>query len=159
MFDEQESVTRNQEPTALQYSREDVIYFEDGLIGHEDCKSFVIIENGDIAPIYILQSVDQRDVRCMVLDSKVVFSDYNQIVPAEEWLRAGVTEPSAQLSLLTIVLGTTPQDSSANLRAPVLINFQEMTGRHIALADARLPVRYPLVSVEDTAVKAVAAQA
>ena len=146
MSDRTALATNEQTQTTTQFREEDVIFFEAGLIGYEDCHLFIVMENAALSPIHILQSVDRSDVALLVLDSKVIAADYNDAIPADAWRNLGVAEGSARLSLVVVVLGNTAEESTANLKAPLLINHETMTGSHVTLQDPRVSVTHPLIS-------------
>jgi flagellar assembly factor FliW len=127
------------------YREEDVIRFENGLAGYEDCRRFILVESENLAPLFILQNLERPEVAFLVVDSKAVVSDYNQAIPAEAWSAAGVTAGTPRLSLVVLALGATPQDSTVNLRAPLIVNYENMTGLHVTLTDSRLSVTHPIL--------------
>ena len=65
--------------------KDTIIHFDEGLIGFSECKDFQLMENDGIAPFRLLQAADDLEVGFMVLDPKVVISDYYSRIPAREW--------------------------------------------------------------------------
>jgi flagellar assembly factor FliW len=128
------------------YRDEDVITFEEGLVGFPGCKRFVVMESEALTPFRIFQCVDQRHVGFLVLDPRVVVKNYNRSIPEEAWSTVGVTDPSERLALVISIIGTAPEESTANLQAPLLINYREMKGRQLILTGARYSVTQPLIS-------------
>ena len=133
------------EPVLPGYRDADIILFEEGLIGFPSCKRFVLMENESLSPFRILQCVDQSSVGFLVLDPRTIVKNYNRSIPSEAWNSIDVTEPEDRLSLAISIIGTVPQDSSANLQAPLLINFRKMTGRQLILTGSRFSVTQPLI--------------
>jgi len=128
------------------YREEDVITFDEGLIGFPECKHFVVMENENLTPFRILQCVDRRDVGFLVLDPRILVRSYNRSIPEDAWLSLGVAESSERLALAISIIGTVPDESTANLQAPLLINYKEMKGRQFILTGSRYGVTEPLVS-------------
>ena len=129
-----------------EYREDDMIFFEDGLIGFENFKRYVMIESEAFSPFYLLQCVDKKEVSVLVLDPGLVVKNYNQSVPDADWSSIGVAEDSPKLSFVVSILRSTEENCSANFRAPILINFNEMTGRQVTLNKTRFSVTQPLVS-------------
>lgn len=122
-----------------------VIEIDEGLIGFSKCKNFVFLENEAIAPFRLLESVDSPEIGFVVLDPTILIREYNSLVPDREWESVGVTDSSKRLAFVITVIGSKPQESTANLQAPILINYETMTARQVILTDSGLSVRHPLV--------------
>jgi len=128
------------------YRDEDVITFAEGLVGFPACKRFVVMENEALSPFRILQSVDQRHVGFLVIDPRIIVKNYNRSIPEDSWKAVGVPEASERLALAISIVGTVPEESTANLQAPLLINYREMKGRQLILTGSRYSVTQPLLS-------------
>lgn len=128
------------------YRDEDVITFDEGLVGFPACKRFVVMENEALSPFRILQCVDQRNVGFLVIDPRNIVKNYNRSIPEHAWKTVGVSEVSDRLALAISIIGSVPEESSANLQAPLLINYKEMKGRQLILTGTRYSVTQPLLS-------------
>jgi flagellar assembly factor FliW len=127
------------------YRDEDVILFEEGLIGFPSAKRFVLIESESLSPFRILKCVDNPRVGFLVLDPRAVIKTYERSIPIEAWTSLEVTDKSDRLSLVISIIGKDPQDSTANLQAPLLINHRKMLGKQLILTNARYSVTQRLV--------------
>jgi flagellar assembly factor FliW len=132
------------------YRDEDVITFDEGLVGFPACKRFVVMENEALSPFRILQSVDHREVGFLVIDPRIIVKNYNRSIPADAWRTVGVAEAADRLALAISIIGTVPQESTANLQAPLLINYKEMRGRQLILTGFRYSVTQRLVARRST---------
>jgi flagellar assembly factor FliW len=133
------------------YRDADVIRFEEGLVGFPACKRFVIMENETLSPFRIFQCLDDPRVGFLVLDSTLVVQDYTRSISQDAWQTVGVTEPADQLALVISIIGSVPEESSANLQAPLLINYKEMKGRQMILTGSGYSVTHPLLPKSETA--------
>jgi flagellar assembly factor FliW len=139
--------TEGQHELALPgYRDEDVITFDEGLVGFPACKRFVVMENEALSPFRILQCVDQRSVGFLVIDPRNIVKNYNRSIPEDAWRTVGVPEAKDRLALAISIIGDVPEESTANLQAPLLINYQEMKGRQLILTGTRYSVTQPLIS-------------
>ena len=147
---EQQTITRSAETdrelTLPGYREEDVITFDEGLVGFPGCKRFVVMENENLSPFRVLQCVDRRDVGFLVLDPRILVRSYNRSIPEEAWKSLGVAESGDRLALAISIIGSVPEESTANLQAPLLINYKQMKGRQFILTGSRYGVTEPLVS-------------
>jgi flagellar assembly factor FliW len=74
----------------------------------------------------------------------LLVSNYNERVPAREWEAFGVTGKTQPLSFVIAVIGSTPETSTGNFQAPLLVNYEKMMGKQIILTDSGFSVRHPL---------------
>jgi flagellar assembly factor FliW len=139
-----QAAIESQSQPVLNYRDEDIITFEEGLVGFPSCKRFVLMENENLAPFRILQCVDDRTVGFLVLDPTMIIKNYHRSIPSAEWRSLGLSDPAHRLSLTISVIGQTPDQCSANLRAPLLINARKMVGKQLILVKSRFSVTEPL---------------
>ncbi|HLQ78338.1 MAG TPA: flagellar assembly protein FliW [Terriglobia bacterium] len=126
------------------YAEDSILRFAEGLIGFNDCKNFVLLENEGIAPFRRLQCVDREDVGFLVLDPNIVVKDFVALVPEREWKAIGLNDAVDRLAFAICIIGPSPKESTGNLQAPLIVNYTNMTGRQVILSDTGLSSRQPL---------------
>jgi flagellar assembly factor FliW len=126
-------------------SKDAIIHFEEGLIGFSECKDFVLMESEDLAPFRLLQSIDFPEVGFLVLEPTVLVPNFYAQVPVREWESLGLSHGASPLAFVIVVIGLTPQTSTGNFKAPLLVNYDRMIGKQIILTDSSFSVRHPLV--------------
>ena len=126
-------------------SKDAVIHFEEGLIGFSEHKDFVLMENDSLAPFRLLQSIESPQVGFLVLEATTLVKDYYSLVPAREWESLGVEGKTKPLAFVIVVIGSTPEASTGNFQAPLLVNCEKMVGKQIILTDSGFSVRQQLV--------------
>ena len=126
-------------------SKDAIIHFDEGLIGFSEFKDFVLMENDNLAPFRLLQSLESPNVGFLVLEAATMVRNYYELVPGREWESLGVTGKTKPLALVIVVIGSTPQASTGNFQAPLLINYDKMMGKQVILTDSGLSVRQPLM--------------
>ena len=126
-------------------SRDAVIHFDEGLVGFSECKDFVLMENESLAPFRLLQSLEFPEVGFLVIEPTAILSNYCERVPNRDWESIGIDEMTKALAFVIVVIGSTPESSTGNFQAPLLVNYEKMIGKQIILTDSNLSVRHPLV--------------
>ena len=126
-------------------SKDAIIHFDEGLIGFSEFKDFVLMENDGLAPFRLLQSLESPQVGFLVLEASALVGNYCEVVPAREWETVGVTGKTKPLAFVIVVIGSTPQSSTGNFQAPLLVNYDKMIGKQIILTDSGFSVRQALV--------------
>ena len=122
-----------------------VVRMDEGLIGYSQFKEFVFSENEEFVPFRRMESLEPSGMELLVIDPNVLVPGYSEVVPERTWESLGVTEASKRLVFVVASIGGTPEESTANLLAPILVNYESMTARQVILTDRALPVRHPLM--------------
>lgn len=126
-----------------------IINFNDGIIGFEELKQFMVMNDADTedAKILWLQSLDDGEVAMPVIDPLIIKTDYNPVVEDELFKNIGEIIDGEMLVLTTI---TVPADISmitTNLKAPIIINPVTMKGCQIIVDNDEYQVRYPIYDI------------
>ena len=124
-----------------------VIRFPDGLPGFELCRSFVLLSSPELDPLRQLRTVDGPEASFVGIDPKRILPTYRCELSEFDRERLGATDESVLLWLALIALdddGTT----TVNLRAPVVINPDTMTGRQVMPHRGLYALRHVLTEIE-----------
>jgi flagellar assembly factor FliW len=124
---------------------DDLVSFPSGLPGFEQCRSFVLVSGGDLAPFSCLQAVGDLEASFLVIDPRRVLADYRCTLGHADRARLGAGESSVLLWLSVVSFG--PGDQMwVNLRAPIVINPDKMLGYQVLPHNSLYPLRHPLAS-------------
>ena len=96
------------------------------------------------SPLYELRSLDQPDVRFMVVVPGAYFSDYEIELDDQECGDLGLTDSADALVLVMLTVGRDAANTTANLLAPVVINARTRAAAQVILTGSDWPVRAPL---------------
>ncbi|MBL7973949.1 MAG: flagellar assembly protein FliW [Candidatus Kapabacteria bacterium] len=111
-----------------------IFTFADGLLGFEDYKDFVLIKDEDSAPIRWLISLDDPNLGFPVIAP--VYIDPNYVAGRE------YTDTSVYVTLVIITLANTGM--TANMKAPVVLNIEQQTGKQVILSSDKYSPHHPL---------------
>jgi len=125
-------------------TKDAVIHFPEGLIGLAECKDFVLIEDPNLAPFRLLKCVDSTQIAFLVLQPTTVIANFYEYVPLREWESVGIG-PTKESAFVIVMIGPTPETSTGNFQAPLLVNYEKLIGKQLILTDAALSRRHPLV--------------
>ena len=118
--------------------REDqIITFSPGLLGFSEFHRYVLIEHGHESPFLWLQCVDKPDLAFVVIDPLYVLPDYkvSLINGIQKELGVKNLQDLKVLVILTIPPGR-PQDMTANLMGPLLINLTNRRGKQLVIENS-----------------------
>ncbi|MFW5887269.1 MAG: flagellar assembly protein FliW [Bacteriovoracia bacterium] len=126
----------------LQVNTNDIITFQDGILGFDNLKKFFVVDPGDSTLILWLQSVDNGDIAFPIIEPKIFKPDYIVKLTSSELshLELENLNNARIYSILTIPQVVT--DMSANLKAPIVINRDKRIAKQVVLQDNKLPVQF-----------------
>jgi len=133
--------------TALQNSNEDeqnIIYFEDGILGFEEIKEYLLYHEDDSGIIWNLQAA-QSDVPSFVaVDPYPLINDYSPMLSQSELDYFGETGTKNLCVLVIAVIKPNLTDSVVNLKSPIVIDVNSKKAKQIILENSDYPIRYKL---------------
>ena len=103
------------------------------------------MENDEIAPFRRLQSIDRPEVGFLVIDPALIVPNYHSMVPKREWESLELSTPAAGIALAICIIGPSSTESTGNLQAPLILNYEKMVGKQIILTDTYFTSRHPLL--------------
>lgn len=129
---------------------EKVITFEKGLIGFEECKKYVMLydvekDEKEKGKIMWLQSADKTELALPIIRPEYIIDNYDPVVE-EEQLKM-LSDNIKEADLAVFVTMTVPRDitkMTCNLKAPIIVNTDNMKAIQIAAANDDYEVRFPL---------------
>ena len=111
------------------YREDEIISFNEGLIGLSDMRQAVLVPLPDCEPFCWLASLDDERFRFVVVNPNEIFADYN---PAEF-----VVLNESETKILAIVkVSSDWQKTTVNLRAPILINTESNRAVQMVLTES-----------------------
>ena len=124
-----------------------IILVQGGIIGFARYERYMIIEHKSESPFFWLQAVDSPDLAFVIVDPCLFMPDFNLTLsePILADLKAQESQEVAVHVLVTIPHGR-PQEMTANLLGPLVINTQAKLARQIIVDDERYSHRHPIIS-------------
>lgn len=121
------------------------IHFADGIPGFEAFHDYVLVAVAEVAPFEWLQSTEEPALAFAVVDPQAVCSGYAPHLGHGD-LTAVRLEDGVQGTMRVILtLADDPEQITANLQAPLLINRAEGLGVQLLLARSPYDTRYPIL--------------
>jgi flagellar assembly factor FliW len=134
----------------IEFIPEDVVVFEDGLIGFFDYKEYVIISTKEGSMFRWLQSLEEPKLAFLLADPNKFMESYTPEISLSQAEELGLNEETPHLVLVTATIPTgKPMDARANLTAPIVINLETNQAKQIVLDNDAYTIRYPIFSDAD----------
>lgn len=117
----------------LEITSEDILNFPQGLIGFEDCRSWVVVADPQSEGVAWLQNLERPDLAVAVTSPRRHVPNY-QVRTRHEELGPLNLSHSDHIYVLAIISKNHGR-LTLNLRAPVMVNLDQRLGRQIVTAD------------------------
>jgi len=133
---------------AVKLQSEDVIDFPEGILGFNDLRKFVLLDDPNDEIFAWLQSCEIPQIAFPVLEPEL-FSQAYQVSLTKHDLESLQLFSQGDLkgrirSFSIITIPEDPTQMTANLKAPVVINIEKRLARQIVLQDNNLAIREPI---------------
>ena len=116
----------------------------DAMPGFAHLHRFALVRLDELGMLFALRSLEQPEVRFLVVPPAPFYPDYEPELDDDVVDRLGLTGAQDALVLLVVTPGERPEDATANLLAPLVVNARTAAAAQVVLRDPDLPLRAPL---------------
>lgn len=113
----------------IEYEPNSVVKFEEGILGFEELKEFILISEKD-GYFFWLTAINEPEIIFPLFSINMLQDEYEVIDSMEPY---GIVK-----------LDKNPENMSINLKAPIFINHTEQKGFQKIIDNEEYPVAYPL---------------
>ncbi|MFM9996801.1 MAG: flagellar assembly protein FliW [Phycisphaerales bacterium] len=131
-----------------------VVTFPRGLLGFPRATRYCLLEPGDDAAFFWLQSIDEPSLAFVVTDPSLFLGDYS--VPIRPEQASDLALDTLEDAQVFVIVNKVDQQLTGNLQGPLVVNTKTRVGEQLVLAEKRWTTRHPLVRV-DAAARAASA--
>lgn len=124
-----------------------IMTFDNGLPGFEEEKQFILMPLSEESPFEILQSTQTKEIAFVVMPPAVIVLNYSFDLD-EAIVQALHIEDEKDVQVYAIVsLKESFAESTANLKAPIVINTTNNKAKQVILANEEYMIRQPISSI------------
>lgn len=130
-----------------------IVHFPDGILGFEELKRFTLIfdvkNNGEKSKSAWLQAVDEPELALPVMNPFDVKEDYDPFIRDALLRDLGDVNSENAVVLLVVTVPSDVTKTTANLKAPVIINSDTRIGAQIIVENKDYVIKYPVIKKND----------
>jgi flagellar assembly factor FliW len=126
---------------SVRVENDDLIHFPAGILGLEECRDWVLLQDGQNDAVAWLQSAERAKIALPVVSPRRFVPDYH-IRVAQAELESLELEDVRTAQVL-VIAGRSDHAMTLDLKAPLVINMDRRLGRQV-VTNGDLPVRYEL---------------
>ena len=129
----------------LDIAEDRVIEFPKGLLGFSQYTRYCLLEPGDDACFFWLQSLDEPSLAFVVTDPSLFVPEFSVPVRQEQMIELKLNK--LEDAQVFVIVNKVEQMLTGNLQGPLVINTVTRSGEQMVLAEKRWTTRHPLVKV------------
>lgn len=114
--------------------------------GFPEHRRFTLVRLGEDGVLCSLTSLDEPDLRFLVVPPAEFFPDYAPEIGDDVAAELGIESAEEVLMLVVLTAGSSLATTTANLAAPVLINPSTRRASQVVLDQPGVPVAAPLIA-------------
>ncbi len=125
---------------------DDLVFdFVEPILGYNQIKQYVLIDNSPDSPFKWLQAVDDPNIAFPITFPSYFGIDYNFTVPEDKAQKLEITNAESVLSFnIACIPQGQAQDSTVNLVGPIIINIENKKGLQLVLTDTKYSIKHRL---------------
>lgn len=128
----------------VQVSNEDLITFAEGILGFNDLKKFILLDDPNDDIFAWLQSCEAADVAFPILEPELFSAQYKVVLTKSDLEALKLDGKKVPRCFSIITIPDDPTQMTANLKAPIVINVELRIARQCVLQDNQLAIREPV---------------
>lgn len=129
----------------IEINEDKIITFDEGIMGFPELKKYILMETDiEESPFFWLQSIENVDIKFPIIDVSKFIGDYYPLVDNAEIDKLGKAEDEELAVYNIAVIPKNIEELRVNLKAPVVINLNNLKAKQIISNDERHPVKYYL---------------
>ncbi|MBW7573339.1 flagellar assembly protein FliW [Caproiciproducens faecalis] len=123
---------------------QNIIHFEEGILGFEDIREYLLYHEDESGIIWNLQAAHCDVPSFVVVDPYPIVNDYHPVFPESELAYFGEADAENLCVLVVAVIKPNLNESVINLKAPIVIDVNTKKAKQIILDNTEYPIRYKL---------------
>lgn len=127
----------------VEVAEDRIITIPKGLLGFSKQTRFCLLEPGEDACFFWLQSIDEPDLAFVITDPNLFVADFTVPIRPDQMADLGLTQ--LQDAQVFCIVNKVDGMLTGNLQGPLVINTLTRHGEQFVLADKRWTTRHPLV--------------
>ncbi|GAA0099821.1 flagellar assembly protein FliW [Paraclostridium bifermentans] len=121
------------------------VVFEKGLPGFENHKNFEINDIEENQKFKVVNSLDDKSVGFIAISPFDIKKDYEIKLDADTINLLKIDKPEDVLLLNIVTLGKKLENSTVNLKAPLVMSVKNQLGAQLILQDDKYNIKEPLI--------------
>jgi flagellar assembly factor FliW len=142
----------------VDFTAEDIVAFEDGLIGFPTLTHFILLSPKPDSPFRWLQSIEDPSMAFLLAEPLHFFPSYRPQLSLQECKALSMAEDTPRLVYVTTSIPPgKPKEMTVNLLAPIVLNIETRKGKQVILGDDAYTIKHRVLQAEGKEAETIAA--
>lgn len=128
----------------VQLNNEDIITFSEGLLGFQDLRTFVLLDDPNDDIFAWLQSCESPAIAFPVLEPELFSETYKINLSKSDLEILQMPDSKKARAFCIVTIPDDPTMMTANMKAPIIVNVDKKRARQCVLQDNHLAIREPI---------------
>lgn len=125
----------------MQVSEKQKLTFPEGILGFEFIKEYYILDMEE-SPFYCLQAATEKEIAFILIQPDFFMNDYKLVISEFDLTALDIRSPEEILDFAIVTIPENPEEMTANLQGPVVINKRTREARQIISLNDAYTVRH-----------------
>lgn len=134
----------------IEVADDKIITMAEGLLGFAEITRYVILDHAPDSPFHYFQAVDDPDVAFIIIDPLCFKPDYKVAVAAGELADLKLEKPEDAVVCAIVTVPDDPDEMTANLQGPLVINAEKRLAKQIVLYDGPYSTKHKIFNTEQS---------
>ncbi len=126
----------------ISVSDESILRMPDGMLGFEQCKEYVLLEDKPDTPLKWLQAVEDPAIAFIVVNPLDFVPDYSFELSDDDAEMLELRSPDQAVVLTTVTIDSNEAEVTTNLLGPIVINSATLAAKQVVLQDERYGTKH-----------------
>ena len=132
----------------LHYTEKDRIFFPQGLLGFEKNKYYLLRDHEESYPFVWMINAEMPELSFIMVNPMLFCPEYSPNISRRELNELEIANPQSLLMYVIVTLHQDSYQTTANLRAPILINNEKKLGKQLVLLDDQYSTKHRILNPE-----------
>jgi len=133
---------------SIEVKDESIMQMPEGLLGFEECKRFVLLEEEPDSLFRWFQSLDQPELAFILINPLDFYPDYDVELSDEQAIKLGLDDPSEAVMFTTVSINREKGQVTTNLLGPIVFNIRTLRGKQLVLQDDRYSTKCTIGDIQ-----------
>lgn len=129
----------------IDYTEQERVRLNYSLLGFEELTEFILVDLKEYEPFKLLQSLENSEVGFIVVSPFEFLEKYEFDINDDVMKELEIKEVDEVLVVTTVTLNSDPKKITTNLKAPIILNGENKSGKQIILDLNEYSIKHPLI--------------
>lgn len=129
----------------IEISEDEIVTFDEGLLGFADYHQFIILNTDDGSPFRWLQCIDDGNLAFVIIEPLNFMFKYNLEISDSDAKFISLKRSEDAVLYVIVSIPGNPQDMTANLQGPIVINASNRKARQVISNNRRHSVKVRII--------------